>query len=412
MDFGPTSDATLLERALGGEPVADAEIRALVAVVESVRAVDRTGLAPHAEFVTSLRDRLLDEHSEIAVGRLERRGAGGAAAPDGADGTVGADSKDADGDTSGGPSGDGPRATVVRLPHRPLQLVAAVAASFVLVAALLGIASRSAVPGDLLYPVKQLLDRAAVGLSGSRLDEGRTHLAQAQQHISEARDLLDRGDVDPANLDVALDAATASVTTADAILTDVYTQEGRPEALTELADFLTRARLQVDAMDPRIPQASRAAYDRLREVLGEAEVQALGRLAACTTCGDAAVRAQAALEALVAEAARTPGTEPELTLPPATIAVPSVAVTTDGVEVDGGGVTLPGATIDLPSAGITTTGVVVGGGGVTLPGATVPLPTLSVSVTTPLVTSTPTLPGASLMTAPLLAPDADEPPLP
>jgi hypothetical protein len=291
-----------------------------------------------------------------------------------------------------------------------VQLVAAVAASFVLIAAVLGFASRSAVPGDLLYPVKQLLDRAAVSLSGSRLDEGRTHLAQAQQHISEARDLLDRGAVEPAELDVALDAATESVTAADSILREVYAEQGRPEALTELADFLTRARLQVEAMDPRVPQGSRAAYERLREVLGAAEVQALGQLAACTTCGEAATRAQAAIATLVASATASAGDAatglPGLTVPTATLAVPSIGVTTDGAVVDGGGVTLPGATVNLPSAGITTTGVVVGGGGVTLPGATVPLPTVSLPLTTaPPTASTsatvlPTLPGLSATALP------------
>lgn len=394
MDIGPNTDATLLERALGGEPVDDEQIRALVAVASAVRALDQSRLAPGNEFVSSLRDRLLDERSGIAVGSLD----------DGAPGSTGI----ADGPAT---PDEGHQANVLHLPHRPLQLVAAVAASFVLIAALLGFASRSAVPGDLLYPVKQLLDRAAVSLSGSRLDEGRTHLAQAQQHITEARDLLDRGAVEPAELDVALDAATASVTAADSILTEVYTEQGRPEALTELADFLTRARLQVDAMDPRIPPGSRAAYERLREVLGSAEVRALGRLASCTSCGEAATRAQAAIATLVATATTSPADaatgagQPGLPLPTATLDVPSVGVTSDGVTVDGGGVTLPGATVDLPSAGITTTGVVVGGGGVTLPGATVPLPTVSA----PLTTVAPTLPGASL-TPPLLAPEEDATP--
>lgn len=377
MDIGPDTDATLLERALGGEPVDDEQIRALVAVASAVRTLDQSGLHPRAEFVSSLRGRLLDEGSGIAIG-----------AP-------GEDASGATGALEVPPADEDGRAKVVHLPHRPLQLVAAVAASFVLLAAVLGFASRSAVPGDLLYPVKQLLDRAAVSLSGSRLDEGRTHLAQAQQHISEARDLLDRGAVEPAELDVALDAATESVTAADSILREVYAEQGRPEALTELADFLTRARLQVEAMDPRIPQGSRAAYERLRDVLGAAEVQALGQLAACTTCGEAATRAQAAIAALVGRATASAGDAaggqpglPGRTVPTATLAVPSIGVTTDGAVVDGGGVALPGATVNLPSAGITTTGVVVGGGGVTLPGATLPLPTVSL----PLSTAPPTLP--------------------
>ncbi len=387
MDIGPGADATLLERALEGGPVADDRIGELFAVADAVRSLGQDGLAPRSEFVGSLRAALLDDQHAIAVG--------------------------ADESTPGGGGAREQRTTVLHLPQRSLRLVAGIAASLVLVATLLGFASRSAVPGDVLYPVKQLLDRAAVALSGSRLDEGRTHLAQAQQHISEARDLLDRDAVDPGNLEVALTAATDSVVAADQILTDVYEQEGRPEALTELADFLTRARPQVDAMDARIPDPARPAYDRLREVLGSAEIAALQKVAACQTCGEAATRAQEALATLVASptASEAPAAAPPAPglLPTATVAVPGIVLTTDGVEVDGGGVTLPEATVDLPSVGVTTTAIVVDGGGITLPGATVPLPTLSVPLTTdPSATSTailPTLPDLTPTT--LLAPPVD-----
>jgi hypothetical protein len=90
-----------------------------------------------------------------------------------------------------------------------------------------------------------------------------------------------------------------------------------------------------------------------------------------------------------------------VTLPGATVAVPSVGVTTDGMAVDGGGVTLPGATLDLPSVGLTTGGVVVDGGGVTLPGAELPLPSVSLSAGTVDPSVLPTL------TSPLLAPDVE-----
>jgi hypothetical protein len=378
MDIGPSTEAALLQRALEGDALPDTDIRALVAVADAVRELDQAGLSPDADYVASFRERLLDDASEIAIGGLPGQ-------PD-----------------------DPRRATVLRMPHRALKLVAAVAASILLVATLVGLASRSAVPGDVLYPVKQLIDRAAVALSGSRLDEGRTHLAQAQQHISEARDLLDRGRADPDDVDVALNAASGSVIAADSILTDVYLTEGRPEAITELADFLTRARPQVDAMDTRIPDPSRPAYERLRTLLAQAEVAALRRVAACAECGAAATRAQAALATLDPAAWTTPTVPtagptagPGVTLPGATVAVPSVGVTTDGMAVDGGGVTLPGATLDLPSVGLTTGGVVVDGGGVTLPGAELPLPSVSLSAGTVDPSVLPTL------TSPLLAPDVE-----
>lgn len=364
MDIGPGADATLLERALQGEPVDDEHVLELLAVAQAVRGLDQPGLRPRAAFVAGLRERLLDEASEIATGAETP-------APDSTDET---------------------RATVVRLPHRTLRLVGAVAASLLLVAGLLGVLSRSAVPGDALYPVKQLLDRAAVALSGSRLDEGRTHLAQAQQHISEARDLLDRGDVVPADLSVAFDGASDSVVAADTILRDVYATEGRPEALTDLADFLTRARPQVDAMDSRVPGASRPAYQRLRQLLRAAEVRALREVAACGQCGDAANRARAALATLGLLTSPAQAGKPTAApaLPGATVAVPSLGISSNGATLGGGGATLPGATLNLPSVGLTTSAVELGGGGVTLPGATVSLP--GVTLQAPTSTSLPLSP--------------------
>lgn len=377
MDLGPHADADLFERALNGEAVDDAQVQTLTAVAVAVGAVNQSGLGARDAFVASLRERLLDESVEIAVGRR--------------------------GEADPAPSASRTKgATVLRLPLRRGRLVAAVAASILLIATLLGVASRSALPGDILYPVKQLLDRAAVDLSGSPIDKGRTHLAQAQQHISEARELLDRGDAAPADLDVAFGAATDSVVAGNSILTAVYTNDHRPEALTELTDFLTLARPQVDAMDARVPAAARPAYVRLRQVLASDELAALHELARCAVCGDAAARAQALLAVLDAPASGgvpSPSLVPLPTATPApslTVVAPSIGVSTDGLGVGGGGIAGPGVTVQLPSAGVTTSGVVVGGGGVTLPGATVPLPTLSVPLPAPTSTSLALLPGQAL----------------
>jgi hypothetical protein len=253
-----------------------------------------------------------------------------------------------------------------------------------------------------LYPVKAALDRAAVQLAGSQLDVGLTHLAQAQQHISEARDLLDRGDATPEDVTIAFDAATASTTRAQEILLGVYRSQGRPDALTELADFMTRARPQVDAMRARVPVQSLASWQRLRDLLGQGELTVLRELAACGTCGDRAAEARAALLTLVAAmVANTadsttstglplpavPGapvpaaTLPRVPLPGAPLPTTAGTLPLPGVSVSGGGVTLPGATVNLPSAGITSTGAGLGGGGVTLPGSTLSLPGVSISST-------------------------------
>src|SRR6476661_1250797 len=182
MDLGPRADGELLQRALDGEPVAEPGILELVAVLHAVQSVQQAGLAPRAEFVSDLRARLLaDDAADVAP----------AAAPLPADGTP---------ETGG-------TVSVLRVAAKPLKMIAAAAASILVIGGALGFASRSAVPGDALYGVKQLLDRVAVQLAGSRYDQGLTYLAQAQEHIAEARDLIDGGHPSTHDLHAAYDAA-------------------------------------------------------------------------------------------------------------------------------------------------------------------------------------------------------------
>src|SRR5689334_812225 len=290
MDLGANADGELLQRALEGGEVSEPGILELVAVLHAVQAVDQAGLAPRREFVSDLRARLLadDPAAEIPTAPVVALGTD---ATDGTDGPARA---------AGPARTDGPRGTVsvLHVAARPLKLVAAVAAGIIVVAGALGAASRSAVPGDALYGVKQLLDRAAVQLAGSRYDEGLTYLAQAQEHIADARDLIDGGSPSTHDLDTAYDAATDATGRAQTILMEVYRTEHRAEALTELADFYTRAIPQVDAMRPRVPADSLASWQRLRDLLGAGQVATLRELAACGVCGDRAAQARQTLARL------------------------------------------------------------------------------------------------------------------
>ncbi|MEW1954593.1 DUF5667 domain-containing protein [Terrabacter sp. NPDC080008] len=420
MDLGANADGQLLQRALEGGDVSEPGILELVAVLHAVQAVDQAGLAPRAEFVSDLRARLLAD-DPAADGPTAAVLTLPPATPDSHHGT--------EADPKAGDESRGGTVSVLRVAARPLKLLAAVAAGILVVGGALGAASRSAVPGDALYGVKQLLDRAAVQLAGSRYDEGLTYLAQAQEHISDARDLLDQGSPSAHDLDTAYDSATDAVGRAQTILVEVYRTESRPEALSQLADFYARAIPQVDAMRPRVPTGSLPAWQRLRDALGSGDAATLHELASCATCGDRAAQARDALAGLRGSArpgTRTSGTpappttagagagpaSPGSSAPAATSArppaatttapdglpvpggsgagavpvpggavnLPTVGVGTSSVGVGGGGLTVPGATVSLPGVGVTSSTIGVGGGGVTLPGATIPVPSVTLSV--------------------------------
>ena len=447
MDLGPTSDADLLQRALEGERVTEPGILELVAVVHAVTAVDQAGLAPRREFVADLRARLLEDDGGLAapVVPLGDPSGDSPTAPltptssprhDG-DLDPGADASGVDpepsGDTSGDDGSTGGTVSVLRVAARPLRYVAAAAAALLVVGGALGWASRSALPGDALYGVKQVLDRAAVQLSGSRFDQGLTYLAQAEQHIGEARDLIDRGAPPAADVETALDLASDSTTRAQTLLLEAYRSENRTDALTELSDFYGRALPQVDALRSQVPAAALPSWQRLHDLLTQNRVAVLRELATCSACGDRAGQARQLLSAIVtatpspsvttvprpsasrptapasprATVPRQPGgtvTVPGVggvpvpglgvtggvTLPGSTIQLPGVGVSSSSVGVGGGGVTLPGSTVNLPSVSLTSGGGGVGGGGVTLPGATISLP--SVPLTVPQLPLTPSLP--------------------
>lgn len=387
MDLGPGTDADLLQRALDGEPVSDAGVLELLAVLHAVSATEQAALAPGPAFVAHLRTRLLSDDLPIAA----------SSSIETAD----------DGPTE--PTEPTAPATVLRIPARPSRLLAAAAAVVLVVAGALGGLSRQAAPGDLLYPIKQLLDRAAVELADSPLDQGLTHLAQAEQHIGEARDLIDRGAPSATDLSAAFDAAAVSTRSGKAILLDVYRSEHRPEALNDLADFMTRARPQVEAMRPGLPAAAVPSWRRLHDLLVKGEIEALRELAACQACGDRAAQARKALDALLLNGAApaiaaAPATTAPASDPPATgIPTPNGQVTPNqpAVTLSAPAATLPGVgvTANLPSVGLTSTAVQGGGGGLTLPGVTATLPGATLD-TSGITLNGPTVSGSILPTLP------------
>ncbi len=157
MQLGANADGALLQRALDGQSVDDPGIAALVTIARDVEALDRRGLDPRADFVAELRHLLL----EVPAG------------------------------SAGSPEPRGP--AVVRFGRRARMLVAAAAVLLVLAGGI-GALSRSALPGDRLYPVKQLLDRVVLELHREPVGLGRAHLDQAREHVEEAGQLIARRD--------------------------------------------------------------------------------------------------------------------------------------------------------------------------------------------------------------------------
>jgi hypothetical protein len=346
--------ADQFQHALEGQPPSDAEIAHLLSTSRHLVELGGVGPLPDAAFVTQLRERLMAEAASLPTpSQATARGAASR-------------------------RGEARTAPVVVVVGRGLpRLLAGAVASALVVGALVGIASRSTLPGDTLYPVKGWLDSVAVRMADSDLDRGRTQLAQAQEHISDARDLAGHPRPDATDINVALAAAIDSVRSGQRSLDAAWTDTANPQALLAQRDFAARALPQVEALRTEAPAGSQVLVGKLEALLHDTEAATVRRLAACgSACSGAA--SQAVDDLTVPSSALTGGASGAAT--------PSPRTTSDGITVPGGAVTNPagGGTVPAPGATGGTGGVTVGGSGtgatLSTDGATLNPPSVSASV--------------------------------
>ena len=407
-----TRTANLLQEAIEGASGERPRVRHLLPTVAALGSVS-LACRPDPDFVAELGRRLQAEAAELA-------GAAGTAARGQTD--VRARIR---------PARD-PGPVIILVGRGLPRLLAGVAASLMAIGGVVGVASRAALPGQALYPVKQVLDTAAVSMAGTDLDKGSRLLSQAQEHIVEASRLVEAPDSTAPDVDLALQGAIDDVGRAQALLQRSFAETHDPQALRVSGSFSTRAIPQVDALRDRVPSESLSLVIALRALLGTAASSADRQPTSCETCGAAGEVARRALGPDAAAGA-SPSALPNLTAPttagapaaaaappgpadtaPAPAAAPAVSVAAlpapaprapaaSGSAVtagSGGGVTtaagaaarpllpatsttaapLPGvaAGVGLPSVNAGTIGVAVGGGGegagLPVAGATLGLP--------------------------------------
>lgn len=322
--------ADRLQRALEGERVADTETTRLARTASALASVPTGAGAPRPEFVAALRERLMAEAATMPV--VARPAAGAPTERE-----------------------DRRSSPLVLVVGRGMpRALAGAAASVLVVGTVVGVASRGAVPGSALYPVKGWLDSVAVQLAGSDLDRGLTHLAQAEEHISETRELADRDERDADGYVEALQQAVLDVRAGQRDLARAFDETGNPQALIAVRDFASRARPQVEALRPEVPAEALPVLGELESLLGDADAAALRRLVACApTC------------VTLRQVGVNPTDLPSLSSTTAETA-PRATTTSPG---NGGGVVVPGTAVTAdPDGSGGAPGVTAGSGGVTLGG--------------------------------------------
>jgi len=262
--------ADLLERGIQGLPSQDPEVRRLVETVGRIPSLTSPACAPRDEFVSALGLRLRAEALTLPIRQV--RPVSGR--------SQGRAKKE--GQATGG-RGSGARPAVFVIGRGLPRALAGATASLLLLGAVAGGTSRFALPGGLLYPVKQVLDSAAVQLAGSDFDRGVTLLSQAQEHISDVGELVrrDGAGADPTSVNQALASAYDAVSVGQQALLGEFDRTGNTQALLGVQDFAARALPQLSALRTVVPVASRPDVDALIALLQQTRTTLVRKIAAC-----------------------------------------------------------------------------------------------------------------------------------
>lgn len=136
------------------------------------------------------------------------------------------------------------------------------AAALVLSGGGVAAAAEQAMPGDILYPVKLVLEDVRVRVVRDDMAKGERHLGYAADRVREARLSVDEGDQDGAA--TALAAADDSTRAGAGLLLEAHQERGDELPLQRLAEFTVAQRRRITAL---LPHLNGPASDTARDAL-------------------------------------------------------------------------------------------------------------------------------------------------
>jgi hypothetical protein len=139
-------------------------------------------------------------------------------------------------------------------------------------------------PGDTLYPVKRLVERADVLLSDSPAARGRDLLHQAGHRLDEAQGLLARDDgTGTALVPGTLQAFTVEGRQGANLLLGDYADHPVPTSVLTVRRFAAASLRSLNALSATVPAEARPAIRDAEVMLADIDERAS---TACTTCAD------------------------------------------------------------------------------------------------------------------------------
>lgn len=235
------SDAPLTERDA-------ARFAALLDVVSDLRAVP--AVAPRAEFVSSLRERLMVEADTVLL-----------------------------------PQPSTPSRLAMPAPSRMRDRRVAVllgGAALVGATATMAVAAQTSLPGESLYGVKRGIESAQVRLTGDDLARGRTLLAQADTRLSELEELAAGTGGNDVLVPDTLDDFTQQSRDGVSSLLAAYDRNGSDDDLQLARDFTATSMDRLTALQSQLPESARDELLAAGRTLTDLDIELSTACLACT----------------------------------------------------------------------------------------------------------------------------------
>lgn len=240
-------DAQSFEDALNGATPRDEQMADLVRFAEDI--CEAAAAAPSPEFRSGLRTRLMAEAATtLAPMPAEPRRA--AAAP--------------------------PRRRPVR------RRLATVAAALVATAGCVGIvsSSASALPGDMLYPVKRTVESVELQLHRGDASRGSFELEQAAERLAEARELNARGGSTSLIADTLDDFSSSAEHGSNRLFTE-FGATGEEKSIRKVNDFVAASTLDLSELSTALPAGATDAFEAAKESITDLASEASTLCSVC-----------------------------------------------------------------------------------------------------------------------------------
>ncbi len=205
----------------------------------------------------------------------------------------------------------------------------------------MAVAAQSALPGDVLYPLKRAVESAHVGVSVGDEGKGSTLLANASTRLDEIEQLAQQdADDRPAEISDTLSDFTEQATEASDLLLTAYVNDGDPQSVNQLNSFTASSMASLAGLDGKLPDTAQDEWVHAVTTLVRIDESAQQT---CPTCASADLDAITPTIPTIGTGFGT-GTLPAVDLPdvtPTGLALPSVGAS----ELPPGSVTKPTPTI-------------------------------------------------------------------